>query len=253
MAPEDPSELGVPNALSPDAGTAHVLIVEDDAALARWIGDYLVAHGLHANIATRGDVALELIESDRPDAVVLDLGLPVLDGLAVCRRARAFYKGPILMLTARDEDEDEIRGLESGADDYLAKPVRPRVLLARLQVLLRRGDTGAAATGRLRVGPLEIDPARREAWLDGVPLTLTTQEYEVLWLLASEAGRTVDRQTLSARLRGIDDDGLGRAVDLAVSRLRRKLGDDAVSSKRIKTVRGRGYLMSVGPTDGTPR
>ena len=230
-----------------------MLVVEDDAALARWIGDYLVDHGLRASVATRGDVALELIRSDRPDAVVLDLGLPVLDGLAVCRRARAFYKGPILMLTARDDDEDEIRGLETGADDYLTKPVRPRVLLARLQALLRRGDAGAAATGRLHAGALEIDPARREAWLDGVPLALTTQELDVLCLLASEAGRTVDRQTLSARLRGIDDDGTGRAVDLAVSRLRRKLGDDAAAPRRIKTVRGRGYLLSVGSADDTPR
>ena len=253
MASEDPSAPDRPDAPSPDDGAAHVLVVEDDAALARWIGDYLVAHGLHASVATRGDVALELIRSDRPDAVVLDLGLPVLDGLAVCRRARAFYDGPILMLTARDDDEDEIRGLETGADDYLTKPVRPRVLLARLQALLRRGDAGAAAGGRLHAGPLEIDPARREARLDGVPLALTTQEFDVLSLLASEAGRTVDRQTLSARLRGIDDDGLGRAVDLAVSRLRRKLGDDAAAPRRIKTVRGRGYLLSVGTDDHGPR
>lgn len=236
---------GPPGIDDPDGGAAHVLVVEDDASLARWIADYLVSHGYRASVATRGDAALELIEADRPDAVVLDLSLPVLDGLAVCRRARAFYDRPILMLTARDDDEDEVRGLELGADDYLVKPVRPRVLLARLQALLRR-EGAARAAGRIVVGELEVDLAGREARLAGAPLALTTQEFDVLALLAGEAGRPVDRQTLSARLRGIDWDGMDRAVDLAVSRLRRKLGDGAGAPRRIVTVRGRGYLLRAG-------
>jgi len=246
--------------MRPCAPGAHVLVVEDDASLAGWIADYLGRHGLQVSVATRGDTALHLIRSDQPDAVVLDLGLPVLDGLSVCRRARAFYDGPILMLTARDEEEDEIRGLELGANDYLVKPVRPRVLLARLNVLLRRrsgragegdepdaSDASARAMSRtLRVGDLSIDLADRRVELAGRELSLSTQEYDVLVLLAGEAGRPVDRQTLSTRLRGIDHDGIDRAVDLAVSRLRRKLGDPAASPRRIKTVRGRGYLLGLG-------
>jgi len=228
--------------LPEEHGSAHVLVVEDDASLAAWIADYLVRHGLQASIATRGDTALQLIEADAPDAVILDLGLPALDGLSVCRRARAFYHRPILMLTARDDDEDEIRGLELGADDYLVKPVRPRVLLARLQALLRRDET-VTASAILCVGGLRIDVANRSATLDARELSLSTQEFDVLVLLAGDAGRPVDRQTLSARLRGIDHDGMDRAVDIAVSRLRRKLGDPPGAPRRIKTVRGRGYQL----------
>jgi len=220
-----------------------VLVVEDDASLAGWIADYLVEHGLQASIASRGDTALELIEEDRPDAVVLDLGLPGIDGLAVCRRARAFYRGPILMLTARDEDEDEIRGLETGADDYLAKPVRPRVLLARLQTLLRR-DVNSVVRNTLRIGRLSIDSNAREVAYDGILIALSTQEFDVLQLLASTPGEAVDRQTLTTRLRGIKYDGTDRSVDLAISRLRRKLDDPAEEPRRIKTLRGRGYLLS---------
>jgi len=230
-----------------------VLVVEDDTALAEWIADYLAQHGFRVALASRGDDALQRIERDAPDAVVLDLGLPGIDGLAVCRRARAFYTGPVLMLTARDEDEDEIRGLEDGADDYLVKPVRPRVLLARLQTLLRRAELagGRQDTPRqapvLVVGDLMLDLTRREAYVAGVALSLSTQEFDVLALLAGSAGRPVDRQTLSARLRGLEYDGLDRAVDLAVSRLRRKLGDPAGEPRRIKTVRGRGYqLVPIG-------
>lgn len=220
-----------------------VLVVEDDASLAVWIADYLIEHGLQASIASRGDIALELIEQDRPEAVVLDLGLPVIDGLAVCRRARAFYQGPILMLTARDEDEDEIRGLETGADDYLAKPVRPRVLLARLQTLLRR-EVGGVVRSTLRIGRLVIDINAREVEYAGTPIALSTQEFDVLQLLASTPGEAVDRQTLTTRLRGLDYDGTDRSVDLAISRLRRKLDDPADVPRRIKTLRGRGYLLS---------
>lgn len=226
-----------------DEAAPLVLVVEDDASLASWIADYLILHGFQAMIASRGDTALDMIERDTPDAIVLDLGLPVIDGLAVCRRARAFHTGPILMLTARDEDEDEVRGLESGADDYLAKPVRPRVLLARLQALLRREVTGSARS-RLSIGALSIDGAAREVTLDGEPVVLSTQEFDVLQLLASSPGEVVDRQTLTTRLRGIDYDGLDRSVDIAVSRLRRKLDDPADQPRRIKTLRGRGYLLS---------
>ena len=220
---------------------AHVLLVEDDASLAAWIADYLVLHGLVVTVASRGDTALEMIERDVPDAVVLDLGLPVIDGIAVCRRARAFYARPILMLTARDEDDDEIRGLDSGADDYLAKPVRPRVLLARLRALLRREQS--TGSERLMVGALELDISSRSVQLDGQGVALSTQEFDLLEILATQVGQPVDRQTLITRLRGIDYDAFDRSVDLAISRLRKKLGDNGSAPRRIKTVRGRGYQL----------
>lgn len=229
-----------------DPSGTRVLVVEDDASLAAWIVDYLRSHGLQVELETSGDRALAALRDRPPDAVVLDLGLPVVDGLAVCRRARAFYDRPILMLTARDSDEDEVRGFEFGADDYLIKPVRPRVLLARLQALLRRHLPTASLAPSYRIGVLHLDVAVRSVSLDGEPLALSTQEFDVLALLAASAGQPVDRQTLSTRLRGLDYDTLDRAVDLAVSRLRRKLGDPASAPRWIKTVRGRGYLLGDG-------
>ena len=226
----------------PDTETSHVLLIEDDASLASWIAEYLITHGLQVSVATRGDTALEMIEQDMPDAVVLDLGLPAIDGLDVCRRARAFYSHPILMLTARDEDEQEIQGLESGADDYLTKPVRPRVLLARLRALLRR-DHNFVASDRHQIGELVVDVASRSVRLADVDIVLSTQEFDVLELLAAAAGQPVDRQTLVTRLRGIEYDTFDRSVDLAISRLRKKLGDSGDSPTRIKTVRGLGYLL----------
>ncbi|MFT5897146.1 MAG: DNA-binding response OmpR family regulator, partial [bacterium] len=120
--------------------TQHIMVVEDDESLARWIADYLATHNFLVSVATRGDAALEMIRNDMPDAVILDLNLPVMDGLEVCRQARLFFDNPILMLTARDTDNDEVAGLDTGADDYLAKPVKPSILLARLRALLRRSQ-----------------------------------------------------------------------------------------------------------------
>lgn len=221
----------------------HVMVVEDDESLAKWIADYLCSHGYLVSVATRGDTALALIESDQPDAVVLDLNLPNMDGLEVCRRARDFYTSPILMLTARDAEQDEITGLETGADDYLGKPVKPSILLARLRALMRRSNSRLNAT-EIHIGSLCIDEASRTVHLNGEVVGLSTHEFDVLHLLAKEVGKALSRDELISHFRGIEYDGLDRSVDICISRLRRKLGDDASVPRRIKTLRGIGYMLA---------
>lgn len=223
--------------------SAHILIVEDDESLASWIADYLVTHGFQVTVATQGDLAIELIREDAPDAVILDLNLPVVDGLEVCRQVRGFYLQPIIMLTARDADEDEIMGLHTGADDYLAKPVKPKVLLARLQALLRRG-VSAGYTDNITIGRLHLDVSSRSVYLNDQSIDVSTNEYELLYLLASRVGETLSRQELVSAIRGIDYDGFDRSVDICISRLRRKLGDSGAQPRRIKTLRGIGYLLA---------
>jgi len=220
-----------------------VMIVEDDRSLASWMADYLSECGFAISVAATGEAALELLARDDPDALILDLGLPGIDGLEVCRRARVDRHRPVLVLTARDGEEAEVRGLEAGADDYLIKPVRPRVLLARLRVLLRR-EHALARRETLLVGALKLDLAARAVHLDGRPLALSTREFDALRLLAEAAGRPVPRERLVAELRGIEYDGLDRSIDLVISRLRRRLGDSADVPRRIKTLRGVGYLLA---------
>ena len=220
-----------------------ILIVEDDPSLAALITDYLQRHGFEVGTEGRGDRALDRILREQPAVVVLDLTLPGEDGLSICRRARTAYAGPILMLTARGDDLSEVMGLDAGADDYLAKPVRPRVLLARVQALLRRGG-GARAAGepRLQVGHLVIDRSTREVRVRGVALCLTSGEFDLLWLLAGNAGKVLSREAILERLRGVGYDGIDRSVDLRVSRLRQKLGEVLGPGEIIKSVRGVGYL-----------
>ena len=223
--------------------TAHILIVEDDKSLASWVADYLVSHNFEVTVADRGDHAIELIREDVPNAVILDLNLPEIDGIEVCRQVRHFYSNPIIMLTARDADDDEITGLQIGADDYLSKPVKPKVLLARLQALLRR----TVVTGyseNITIGQLHIDVNSRSVILDGAVIDISTHEFDVLRLMASRAGETLTRQELISEIRGIDYDGFDRSVDICISRLRRKLGDSGAQPRRIKTLRGVGYLMA---------
>jgi len=237
---------------------ARVLIVEDDARLADLVREYLADNGFDVLVEPRGDAAVDRILGEVPDLVVLDLMLPGLDGLEVCRRVRPQFSGGILMLTARGDEIDEVVGLEVGADDYLPKPVRPRLLLAHLSALLRRvrgaaADDDAAWTsneapaegeGPLKVGPLTVDARARSATMRGVPLDLTTAEFDLLLLLAKNAGEVLTRDTIYNELRGIEYDGLDRSVDLRVTRLRRKLGDDAKNPQLLKSVRGVGYLLA---------
>ncbi|AXE29409.1 DNA-binding response regulator [Chromobacterium phragmitis] len=228
----------------------HILIVEDDARLAELIAAYLTKHGYQVSLHGRGDTAPAFILETRPDLVVLDVMLPGKEGFDVCREVRPHYGGRILMMTARDEDVDEILGLELGADDYLAKPVEPRRLLARVRALLRRSgaraENGAVAVENdcIAFGQFNISQATREALLGDEQIELTTAEFDLLWLLATHAGQVLSRDDIMSELRGIGFDGLDRSIDARISRLRRKLGDNPDAPARIKTVRGKGYLFS---------
>jgi len=230
--------------------TLHILLVEDDTRLSALIQEYLQKQGINVSIEHRGDLACERILSESHDLVILDLMLPGMDGLEICKAVRPQFTGPILMLTARDEDIDQVVGLEIGADDYVTKPVQPRVLLARIRALLRRfphhGDTQVAQGKEITefsYGYFKISAAAREAWLDNEIVDLTTNEFELLWLLASNPGEIYTRDTILDNLRGIDYDGIDRSVDIRISRLRKKLGDDTSHPFRIKTIRGKGYLF----------
>ncbi|EXF45825.1 two-component response regulator [Pseudomonas sp. BAY1663] len=224
-----------------------ILIVEDDRRLAELTQEYLLANGgFEVAIEADGARAAERIIEERPDLVVLDLMLPGEDGLSICRRVRDRYDGPILMLTARADDLDQVLGLETGADDYVCKPVRPRLLLARIRALLRRREgleVPPAAVKRLQFGPLVVDSALREAWLREQPIELTGAEFDLLWLLTSNAGRILSREEIFAQLRGIEYDGQDRSIDVRISRIRPKIGDDPEHPRLIKTVRGKGYLF----------
>lgn len=229
-----------------------LLLVEDDERLAELVRDALVRAGWNVTHCARGDDGEALMRREAFDIVLLDGHLPGKDGFDVLREVRRDFAGRIVMLTARDDDIDQVLGLEGGADDYIAKPVAPRVLLARLKALLRReaAAPAAAAPGApaalppLRFGTLELRPAAREVRLDGAAIKLTTAEYELLLFLAQRAGSVVSRDDIMQGLRGLEFDGLDRAIDARISRLRRKLGDDADTPTRIKTVRGKGYLFA---------
>lgn len=225
--------------------TPRILIVEDDERLATLTQDYLRKNGLDVAIETDGSVAIERIVSEQPDLVVLDVMLPGSDGLTVCREVRPHYQYPILMLTARTDDMDQVLGLEMGADDYVAKPVQPRVLLARIRALLRRSDVAPVedAPHRLEFGNLVIDNGGRSVTLNDELVDFTSAEYDLLWLLASNAGRILSREDIFERLRGIEYDGQDRSIDVRISRIRPKIGDDPENPKRIKTVRSKGYLF----------
>ncbi len=224
-----------------------ILIVEDDRRLAELTQEYLQASGgFEVSIEGDGARAAERIIEERPDLVVLDLMLPGEDGLSICRRVRDRYEGPILMLTARADDLDQVLGLETGADDYVCKPVRPRLLLARIRALLRRREgteAPPASVKRLQFGPLLVDSALREAWLRGQQIELTGAEFDLLWLLTSNPGRILSREEIFGQLRGIEYDGQDRSIDVRISRIRPKIGDDPDHPRLIKTVRGKGYLF----------
>ena len=227
-----------------------ILLIEDDERLAKLTAEYLRKNEFEVAIEGRGDTAEARILKEDPDLVILDIMLPGKDGFEVCRAVRSQYKGVILMLTARDEDLDQILGLELGADDYITKPVPPRLLLARIKALLRRapasGEGGLPAdeTDELEFGNFRISQATRSASLGDDIIDLTTAEFDLLWLLARHAGNILSRDDLLQELRGIGFDGLDRSIDARISRLRRKLGDDPENPTRIKTVRGKGYLFS---------
>lgn len=234
---------------------AHILLVEDDERLAELTAEYLRKNDLTVDIEGNGHVAEARILNEKPDLVVLDIMLPGKDGLEICRNVRPQYSGVILFLTARDEDFDQILGLELGADDYISKPVQPRVLLARIKALLRRMPSATSANASetvyagqerksLQFGQFSISQTTRTALLNQEQIDLTTAEFDLLWLLARHAGTVLSRDDLLQELRGIGFDGIDRSIDARISRLRKKIGDDPENPTRIKTVRGKGYLFS---------
>ncbi|MBL4909326.1 MAG: response regulator [Alteromonadaceae bacterium] len=222
-----------------------ILLVEDDRQLSEMIKDFLESEGLHVIQEYRGDRVAKTVEKHSPDLIILDLMLPGKDGFTICRDLRPEFTKPILMLTAKSTDFDQVLGLEIGADDYVIKPVEPRVLLARINALLRRGKLPDVEQGNNEVvhGNLIINRSSRQAILDNEKIDLTSQEFDLLWLLASRAGEVQNRDYIYKAVVGRDYDGLDRSVDVRISRLRKKMHDSNESPFRIKTIWGQGYLF----------
>ncbi|MFW0796964.1 response regulator transcription factor [Gordonia sp. CPCC 205515] len=228
------------------------MVVEDERPLATVMATYLERGGFDVTIVYDGIDAVESARRVDPDVVVLDLGLPRLDGIEVCRRLRTFSDAYVVMLTARADEVDTLVGLSVGADDYITKPFSPRELIARIQAMLRRPRTSSELTAvptapRHRVfGPLTIDPAGREVWVDDVPIALTRTEFDVLATLSERPNVVFSRAQLISAVWGPSWIGDEHLVDVHIGHLRRKLGDDATRGVYVRTVRGVGYRMGAG-------
>jgi DNA-binding response OmpR family regulator len=223
--------------------TERILLIEDDARLAEMVSEYLGESGFRVSVAAGGRTGLERALHEAFDAVVLDLMLPDMDGLEVCRELRAKSDTPVLMLTARGDAADRIVGLELGADDYLPKPFQPRELLARLRAIRRRGKS-KARTSLLRFGSLEIDRDSRAVRLHGEERPLTSYQFALLVALAENAGRVLARETLMDLVKGEPLEAFDRSIDVHVSRIRAAIEDDPKKPRRIVTVRGAGYVFA---------
>jgi two-component system response regulator RstA len=227
-------------------GVHRILIAEDDARLAALLQEYLVNHGFAVEIESRGARAVERILRERPALVILDLMLPDMSGFDVCRRVRGRCSSGILMLTASKAEEDQTVGLDLGADDYVVKPVEPRILLARVRSLLRRlgGLTSNVAEVHvLSAGGVTLNRDTRTAQVLGCPIELTMIEFDILWLLIGYSGEVVTREQLCLQARGVSYDGIDRGIDVHVSRVRRKLEAHGFDGSLLKSVRGLGYLF----------
>ncbi len=226
-----------------------ILIVEDDKRLSELIGKYLGKQGFEIIIEPNGSEACHRISAESPDLIILDLMLPGKDGLSICREARGEYKGPILILTAREDDMDQVAALEMGADDYVIKPVEPRVLLARIRALFRRmvedleNSKNDNSNPVLKFGCLEINMLTRNVFKMKKQVNLSTSEFDLLLILVKNNGEIIDRDTISMGLRGFGYDGLDRSIDILMSRLRKKIGIAPDNSFEIKTVWGSGYTF----------
>ncbi|ELQ6240990.1 two-component system response regulator RstA [Cronobacter sakazakii] len=232
-----------------------IVFVEDEPEVGELIAAYLGRHDIDVIVESRGDRAEAVIERENPDLVLLDIMLPGKDGMTLCRDLRARWQGPVVLLTSLDSDMNHILSLEMGASDYILKTTPPAVLLARLRLHLRQHMAAAPVTAAdntptrqphkaLRFGTLCIDPLNRQVTLLGEQIALSTADFDLLWELATHAGQIMDRDALLKNLRGVTYDGLDRSVDVAISRLRKKLNDSATEPYRIKTVRNKGYLFA---------
>lgn len=227
-----------------------ILFVEDDPEIGQLISSWLGRHDMEVILEPRGDMALARVEAEQPDLVLLDIMLPGQDGMSLCRDLRPRFDGPIVMLTSLDSDMNQILSLELGANDYILKTTPPAVLLARLRVQFRQHQPASSepiATNRppqqLQFGQLRVDGPGRDVRLAGESIALSTTDFDLLWELACHAGQILSREALFRSLRGREYDGQDRSMDVAISRLRRKLGDNPDNPTRIKTVRQKGYLF----------
>lgn len=230
-----------------------IVYVEDDPEIGALISAYLGKHDIEVCVEPRGDQAQAVIELQQPDLVLLDIMLPGKDGMTLCRDLRSQFVGPIVLLTSLDSDMNHILALEMGANDYILKTTPPAVLLARLRSHLRqyaqpRSDAIQSGTllthNALHFGQLCIDPVNRQVLLAKEEIILSTADFDLLWELATHAGQPMDREALLLNLRGVSYDGLDRSIDVAISRLRRKLNDNTLEPFRIKTLRNKGYLFA---------
>ncbi len=232
-----------------DTPLPYILLVEDDEGLAKLTAEYLRGFSYRVAIEGHGERAVCRILNENPDLVILDVLLPGKDGIDICREVRQSYAKPILMLSARSEQVDQILGLEIGADDYMIKPAEPRLLLARIKALLRRMQVTNSSSISVQAlerecyqfADVKIDnPSRRVLWQDS-EVELTTPQYDLLLLLAKNAGKIMSRESIFQAMRGIEYDGSNRFVDITVSQIRGRIGDE--NSRLIKTIRGQGYLL----------
>jgi DNA-binding response OmpR family regulator len=227
-------------------GRTAALLVDDDARLASLVSEYLGQHDVDVTIAADGERGLSVLAARQFDVVLLDLMLPGIDGLEVCRRIRAGEHAgvPVIMLTAKGEDVDKIVGLELGADDYLAKPFNPRELLARVRAVLRRAQASPTDRDHFRSGELEIHFGAHEVTVGGKRQALTHFEFELLSCLAKAAGRVLSREHLMDVLKGTEFESFDRSIDVHISKLRSKIEPDPKNPRYIKTVRGVGYVLA---------
>lgn len=229
---------------------AHVFVVEDDESLAALVKDYFTLQGFKVSVEPRGDLATARILEEKPDAVILDIMLPGKNGIEVCRELRMHTQLPVIMLTARTDEVDQIVGLEVGADDYICKPVKPRLLLARVNAMLRRSaitasqpESNSNSGNIITIGKLSINKLKQEVTFDNEVVDFTTSEFNLLSLFASHADQVLSRDELLNSLRGFGYDGMDRTVDMLVSKLRKKLDDNPSKPFKIKTVWRKGYLF----------
>ncbi|MEH0876128.1 two-component system response regulator RstA [Pectobacterium cacticida] len=242
-----------------------IAFIEDDTEVGKLISAYLGKHDIDVLVEARGDRALAFIAQHQPDLVLLDIMLPGKDGMTICQELRPQYRGPIVLLTSLDSDMNHILALEMGADDYILKTTPPAVLLARLRLHLRQYATVPQAVAEnsagmtlqvhkpLHFGLLCIDPVNREVTLGHEQIVLSTADFDLLWQLATHAGQIMDRDALLRNLRGVTYNGTDRSIDVAISRLRKKLYDDPLEPFRIKTVRNKGYLFAPNTWENVTR